>query len=445
MGYLELFVPIFRSNNFLYFRGFVMAMMLLGQTRKCVTNVARVCFFLNRHISSWERFLSDAQWDMGQIQKRLVSLIQEQMKEHLLVCGAYLVWVDTTLIAKVKGKIFGVQKWHDHSGNADRGTHLNGHHWALVGLMGSIMLLEKLTPLCWPLLANLIPGQLNPFGFVISSEGVARAMTFWDAVCPLIAQLHQWLGNQPLRVVADAYFCKASFINWMLKLQVNVITRMRKDVVGWDDSEPEFPLLNGKKKRGRKPTKPRKGKKWKIAQLLQFLPLQSTSVDVYGQCRTLRFVTYDLWITDVLLQKVRVVVIKTPTVPLILLSTDLTLSAQKIIEIYGMRFSLEIAIRDLKQHFGLGHYQCTGLIPVSRFVGLSIVGFCLWRLAAVCNLDADWLQGSEQTSPLSFTRISRGIRRFVVQRIFQSSAPQADFQNSEAAKAVPEDILRLVV
>ena len=422
-----------------------MATMLLGQTRKCVTNVARVCFFLNRHIGSWERFLSHAQWDMGQIQRCLISLIREKMKEHLLVCGAYLAWVDTTLIAKVKGKMPGVQKWHDHSGNADRGSHLIGHHWALVGLMGAILLADKWTTLCWPLLANLIPGQLSPFGFIVGSEGIARAMTFWDAVCPLIAQLHQWLGNQPLRVVADAYFCKASFINWMLKQGINVITRMRKDAVGWDDPESEPPLPNGKKKRGRKSIKPRKGKKWKIAQLLQFLPLQSASVNVYGQCHTLRFVIYDLWITDVTLQKVRVVVIETLTTPLILLSTDLTLSAQQIIEIYGMRFSLELAIRDLKQHFGLGHYQCTGLISMSRFVGLAMVGFCLWRLTALSNLDADWLQDREQTSTLSFTRISRGIRRFVVQRIFQSSAPQADFQNSEAAQVVPEDILRLVV
>ena len=246
-GYLELFAPVFRANNFIYFRGFVMAMMLLGQTRKCVTNVVRVCFFLNRHISRWERFLSHAQWDMGKIQRLLVSLLREQMKEHLLVCGAYLAWVDTTLIAKVKGKMPGVQKWHDHSGNADRGTHLIGHHWALVGLMGSVMLADKLTPLCWPLLANLIPGHLNPFGFIVNSKGIAQAMTFWDAVCPLIAQLHQWLDKRPLRVVADAYFCKASFINWMRKLGINVITRMRKDAVGWDDPEPELPLPNGKK------------------------------------------------------------------------------------------------------------------------------------------------------------------------------------------------------
>ena len=419
--------------------------MLLGQARKYVTNVARVCFFVNRHISSWERFLSQAPWDMGQIQQCLLSLIIEKMKGSLLIHEAYLVWLDTSLIAKVMGKMPGVQRWHDHSGNSDRGTHLVGHHWALAGLMGSLMLADKLTTVCWPLLANLIPGQLNPFGFIINAEGIAQAMTFWDAVCPLITQLHQWLGNQPLRVVVDAYFCKASFINWMLQKRIHVITRMRKDAVGWDDPEPESPLPEGKNKRGRKRKNPRKGKQWKIAQLLLSLPLQSASINTYGQCRTLHFVVYDLWITDVLLQKVRVVVVETNSAPLILLSTDLTLSGQQIIEIYSMRFSLELSIRDLKQHFGLGHYQCTGLIPMSRFVGLAMVSFCLWRLAVLSNVDADWLKEHEPTSTLSFTRISRGVRRFVVQRIFQTSAPQADFQNSAAIQAVPDDILRMVV
>lgn len=43
VGYLELFAPTFQANNFMYFRGFILAAILLGQTRKCVTNVARVC------------------------------------------------------------------------------------------------------------------------------------------------------------------------------------------------------------------------------------------------------------------------------------------------------------------------------------------------------------------------------------------------------------------
>lgn len=42
--------------------------------------------------------------------------------------------------------------------------------------------------------------------------------------------------------------------------------------------------------------------------------------------------------------------------PVILLCTDLTLQAVQIIEIYAARFSIEIAIRDLKQNFGFGDF-----------------------------------------------------------------------------------------
>lgn len=43
--------------------------------------------------------------------------------------------------------------------------------------------------------------------------------------------------------------------------------------------------------------------------------------------------------------------------PHLLVSTDRTLSTKQILEIYAARFSLEIAIRDLKEEFELSHYQ----------------------------------------------------------------------------------------
>jgi len=73
-------------------------------------------------------------------------------------------------------------------------------------------------------------------------------MDFWSSVCPLAAQLYDMMGKHPMRVVADAYFSKAPFINWMLSLPVHVITRMRKDAVGWDAPEGKCLLPNGEKK-----------------------------------------------------------------------------------------------------------------------------------------------------------------------------------------------------
>jgi hypothetical protein len=409
-----------------------------------VTNIARVCFFVERHVSSWERFVSQYQWDLSAVQRRLVTLLRERLGDQLLVAGAYLAWIDTTLVAKVKGRMPGVQPWHDHSGNPARGTSLVGHHWALAGLLGMTALAATWTPLSWPVLANLLPGHEAPFGFVVSPEGVARAMTCWDAVCPLVAQIQQLLDNAPLRVVVDAYFAKAPFLPWMLTLPlpVHVITRMRWDAVGWDDPEPAPPRPPGQKPKGRPRPHPRKGRQWQLAQLLTASPLDAVTVFIYEHLHTLQIVPRDVWIRDVTVQKVRVVVITTKGHPLLLLSTDLTLCPEVIIQLSALRFALELGIRETTQVCGLGDYQCTGFIPMTRFVCLSLISWCLGRLTLLTDWQAAWLQGPEQgTAPLSWTRLSRAVRRSVLRQLFQHSASRADCQKSPP---VPEELLRLV-
>lgn len=66
-------------------------------------------------------------------------------------------------------------------------------------------------------------------------------------------------------------------------------------------------------------------------------------------------------------RKIKVVVIEGLKEPIILVSTDLALSIAQIIEIYGARFTIEIAIRDLKEHFGLANYQCYRHTAISAF------------------------------------------------------------------------------
>jgi hypothetical protein len=76
---------------------------------------------------------------------------------------------------------------------------------------------------------------------------------------------------------------------------------------------------NGKKKRGRPRTNPRKGEKWKLADLVKSFPTECITVFIYGKLRAFHVVTRNIWIRDVA-QKVRVVVIQTTGEPIILLS-----------------------------------------------------------------------------------------------------------------------------
>ena len=231
-----------------------------------------------------------------------------------------------------------------------------------------------------------------------------------------------------MRVVVDAYYSKAPFFNGLLARGIHVISRLRKDAVGWDDAEPPPPG-----KRGRKPGK---GRQWTLASLLTAQRPIRERLILYGKLTEVVFVVRDVWLRDVA-QKVRVVVLEGAKEPIILVSTDRSLSALQIIDIYGARFSIELTIRDLKHQFGLGDYQCTTTLAILRFVHLACIAFCLWRLALIEHLEAGWLQVTSSRvslpeAPLSFQRVRRALRAWATRQIiFSHSAPGADLEKIE--------------
>ena len=180
---------------------------------------------------------------------------------------------------------------------------------------------------------RLISGKLNPFQFIVDSQGGVRRADFWDGVIPLILDLKQQLGSRLLRVVVDAYFCKVPF----------------------------------------------------LVPLKKYTP-QKLSVAIYGKQVQVEAVEREVFIRGFQPQ-VKVVIAKGNKEPIIFLSTDLTLSAVQIIEIYAARFSIELAIRDLKQHFGLAHYQCYLGIAIDRFVHLACDAIYVYKKSA----DGKWL------------------------------------------------------
>ncbi|MGH8069655.1 MAG: hypothetical protein ACRERE_31320 [Candidatus Entotheonellia bacterium] len=97
--------------------------------------------------------------------------------------------------------------------------------------------------------------------------------------------------------------------------------------------------------------------------------------------------------------KVRVVVIATPHEPILLVSTDLTLPAAVIIQLYAARFPLELSLRALKQYGGLGDDQCYTLWAIHRFVHLALTACCLWRLTLLQDQQAPWLGRSACVPP----------------------------------------------
>lgn len=431
MSYLSIFEFHFRKPSFIYFQGYVWG-LLISRGRKTVTQIARCCFFIDRHLSNWERFLSFNSWDITEVSFTLIEILKEKLGGSLKVHGAYLCCLDTLLIAKNGTKMLGVQKWADHSGNADRGESITGHHWGLIGLISFSVPFSRY--LCFPVLMRLIPGQLNPCQFICDPNGIVSIATFWDGVLPLVFQLFEYLKQAPLRVVVDAYFCKVPFLQPLLDKGIFVITRMRKDAVGWDEA-----VYSG---RGRPP---KRGKKWKLCELLKYFPKENISVFLYGKIVEIEAVTRVLWIRE-LKRMVKVVVVSAAKEPIIFLSTDLSLSASQIVEIYGSRFSIELTIRDLKEHFGLADYQCYISSAINRFVHLCCLSFCLFRLILLKENNSEWINQQEQNSqvkesPLSFTRIRKGLQAFAIGKILSDKFKSET--NLQKSKIYSDTIIRM--
>jgi hypothetical protein len=129
--------------------------------------------------------------------------------------------------------------------------------------------------LCWPVLARLLPGQLNPLGCVAGADGIQR-LDVWLVVVALGRELQQDLGAPPLRVVADAYFSKASCLHPLVAEGIMVLRRLRKDAVGWDDPAP----VVGQRPRGRAR---KRGGVWKLATWPKGEPVTELTVRIYSK------------------------------------------------------------------------------------------------------------------------------------------------------------------
>ena len=80
--YLSLFSPHFNKPSFVFFSGYILS-LLLTSGRKTMSRVAHTCFWVERHLASWERFLAENRWDPTAVGQTLVDTLQAKLMEAL--------------------------------------------------------------------------------------------------------------------------------------------------------------------------------------------------------------------------------------------------------------------------------------------------------------------------------------------------------------------------
>jgi hypothetical protein len=419
----------FSKVIFGYFIGFIWSLLSM-QGRKVVTNIKRNSFFIKKSISSWERFVGEYAWNHLELVQSMLKFLLKKYIGNFIIHGKLLMAVDTTLIAKNSDKMFGTQKWKNHSGNADAGQYISGHHWGLLGIIGKFLTTRYI---CFPLLMRIITGKKVNYQWISGENGIQR-MTFWDIVHAMILEINEWLGYE-IRVVVDAYFSNNSFIAPLMAKSITVITRLRENGVAHLDFEQ--PVV---RKRGR-PRK--KGKQIKVFDIKNMVPAQKVEVLLYGKTQTVEVYVKDLLMLD-LPQKVRTVLVKSSKGIIALISTDLTLGAKEIIEIYGSRFSIEICIREMKSNLGLENYQFQSFYAILRYVHLIMTANNVGKILLLDAINLKWLKTDEDTdknwvSGLSFSWLKYGLRKYALEKIVLEGS--AEYRDSLKKSGLKEALL----
>jgi len=106
-------------------------------------------------------------------------------------------------------------------------------------------------------------------------------------------------------------------------------------------------------------------------------------------------------------------------------TTDLAMTPERLLEIYGGRFRIEDAFDELKTVGGMGDYRQRSLTAIKRHVTLCLVAYSLLRLLSVTAEGAETIEAEPWWSPPgppSVTRLRRAVSK--ASRIFGNLKPQ---------------------
>jgi len=259
---------------------------------------------------------------------------------------------DGIKVAKSGKKMPAVKKLHQQSESNTKPEYIFGHSCQAV----AVLMRAVSSVFAVPLACRIHEG-------VVFSNRDKR--TLLDKMILLVDSL---AVSEPFYFVADAYYASGKIVRGMLAKGNHLITRVKSNAVAY--SPPVTPGANKPKKRGRPKTY---GDHIPIASLLcDDNAYSHANSPIYGETGVaLRYRAVDLlWRPVGIL--VRFVIVRHPTRgSIFLMTTDLNLSPLDIIEIYGLRFKIEISFKQALRVIGTFayHFWMAAMTPIRRKSG----------------------------------------------------------------------------
>jgi hypothetical protein len=333
MGVLERFRPCFTAPSFETFCMLMAGFIACAGTRTVCgmlsgAGLARVWPHDRAHT-----FFSRRRWSAEEL-----GLTLAQMVVDLLVVEGepVLVAVDGTLFRRRGTKVWAASWFHDGSAPQAHATGY-GNNWVIVAIVVHLPFMTR--PVALPVLAGLVKKDTVS----ASRLEVARRLVLAPA---------EALPGRRIDVVGDAAY--VGKVLTTLPARVSWTSRLRKDAALYALPPASVPGRRGRRRlKGARLPSP--------AQLAAGLTFTDVTVRRYRRTEVVRAASLTcLWYGVFGPRPVQVVLVQAPSgaLELALVSTDTSATPAAIIERYAARWSIESAILDAKQAFGVGAPWC---------------------------------------------------------------------------------------
>jgi hypothetical protein len=284
------------------------------------------------------RFFDSTGWDLEEV---LLCWWDYCFRHEALleVEGRVVLIGDHTNQPKDGRRMPGVVTIHQHSETSSKPSYFRGHVWGFLALA-----MEH----GGRLFAVPLRGELH-----LEERNAAHDQTLATRIVHHAIETAQRL-DRPAYLALDAFFAIQSVFRLAAANRcradeptpwVHIITRAKKNAVGYQDPEPGPPGKRGRKRKY--------GKKLKLTRLFEDKAgaFVEATCRVYRRTETVQVLCLDLLWKPVQ-GNVRFVLAVTSRGPIVLMSSDLTLAPEKIVELYCRRVSIETMFFVLKHLMG---------------------------------------------------------------------------------------------
>jgi len=383
-----------------------------------VMGLASICNF-----SKYHRVLSRAKWNGLSLAKILFGLLIKLLPESWPI----LIAVDETLERRRGKKIKAKGVYRDAVKSSQSNVVKS------FGLKWECMMLIVPLPWCkraWalPFLTLLAPSKKS------NEKANRRHKTSLDWTRQMVKLISRWLRRSWILVGDGAYACM-DLAAVCIKQNVTLISRLRLDAQLF-----QFPVIEEKKKRGRKRIK---GKRIYLKDLLsdQTQPWQTGIVNWYGgEKKTIEYLTFIcLWYhAGQMPISLRIVLVKTPNgknEAETFFSTDVNLEPTQIINYFVLRWNIEVTFEETRANLGVETQRQWSDNAIARTMPLLMGLYSLITLVAIkmnqikklISMDvASWY---DKNGELTFSDILALVRRDIwFQKNFSKSENKPDLR-----------------